>query len=289
MPPGSCVRISSSANAESSSQSAAATIRSGRIARFRSHAGPSAREFASDIGRSRAVRLNFRGCVPPAATGRNDPRVRDRSRRAKIRHRQFAQKQCGKSSLPLVAVATGGLYASTNPAIGLIVCRDSSMKTSLRDMYALAVRRCSDKHGADASPIKRIDAGCTIEPELQDALGGVKLKIPCRALRCDRIGLSLHRVVYDRRLCGQESGDRRGVRKINSRGVRVPQYASRHHERSIEVQPRADRNVHKKMRRANVAATLDPKQIKPLIDASARAKVIAKNVAAEELVLTQSR
>jgi len=188
----------------------------------------------------------------------------------------------------LGAVATGGLYASTNPAIGLIVRRDSTMKTSLRVMCAVAVRLCEDKHGGDSSTIKRIDVGCTIEPELHDALGGVKLKILCAP--CDAIASDY---LYTGWLTTADyAAKNREIVEAFAKSIREASAFHNTHRVTTSAVSKFNRvpiATFIKMRRANVALSLGPKQIQPLIEATARAKVIAKNVDAEELVLTPSR
>ena len=236
--------------------------------------------------------------------------------------------QFGKSSLPsviiahskgipFVVVAAGGLYESTNPVIGLIVRSDSTMKTgadlngktiavsSLSDMYAIAVRLWVDRHGGDSSTIKlveipisavapaldagRIDAGCTIEPELQDALGGGKVKImcaPCDAIASDYLYTGWF-TTADYAAKNRETVEAfvKSIREASA-FYNTHRVATNDALSKFSGVPIA---TFLKMRRANVALTLDPKQIQPLIDATARAKVIAKSFDARELVLAPTR
>lgn len=232
--------------------------------------------------------------------------------------------QFGKSSLPsviiahtrgipFVVVAPGGLYEAANPIIGLLVRSDSPFKTgadlngktigvsSLSDMYTIATRQWVDKHGGDSSTLKliempisaiapaldagRIDAGCCIEPEMQDALGGGKVKIlcaPCDAIASDFLYTGWFTTAdYAQKNRAVVDAFAKSIREANA-------YSNAHHAATAEALAKFSGvpvATIQKMRRVNDAATLEPKHIQPLIDAAARAKVIAKSFDAKELLL----
>jgi NitT/TauT family transport system substrate-binding protein len=107
--------------------------------------------------------------------------------------------------LPLVWIAPGGETDSSQQLIGLIVRADSPIKTgadlngkivgvsALNDYFSLAARTWIDVHGGDSSTIKlleiplsqqsgavdtgRIDAAVLIQPFLQMALTGGKVRV----------------------------------------------------------------------------------------------------------------
>ena len=232
--------------------------------------------------------------------------------------------QFGKSSLPsviiahtkgipFVVVAPGGRYESSNPIIGLLVRSDSTMKTgadlngktiavsSLSDMYAIATRQWVDKHGGDSATLKlvempisavapaleagRIDAGCCIEPELQDALNGGKVKVlcaPCDAISPDYLYTGWFTTAdYAEKNRGTVDAFARSIRDANA-------YYNAHRDATNDTLAKFSGvpvAVIQKMRRVNAGTALDAKSIQPLIDAAARAKVIAKPFDAKELLL----
>lgn len=232
--------------------------------------------------------------------------------------------QFGKSSLPaviiahtrgipFVLVAPGGLYEASNPIIGLLVRSDATFKTgadlngktvavsSLSDMYTIATRQWVDKHGGDSATLKliempisaiapaleagRIDAGCCIEPELQDALGGGKVKVLCAP--CDAIAPDFLYTGWF--TTADYAAKNRAVVDAFAKSIReASSYANAHRAATDEVLAKFSGvpiAAIQKMRRVNEATTLEPKQIQPLIDAAARAKVIAKSFDAKELLL----
>ncbi len=213
--------------------------------------------------------------------------------------------------IPFVLIAPGGLYESTNPIIALLVRSDSPFKTgadlngktiavsSLSDMYVIATRAWVDAHGGDSSTLKliempisavapaleqgRIDAGCSIEPELHAAVAEGKVKALCAP--CDAIAPSylysgwFTTAEYAAKNKATVDAFAKSIGEANG-------HFNRHHAESDDALFKFSAvplESIKKMRRVNDAQTLDAKQIQPLIDAAAKTKVIAKSFDAKEL------
>jgi NitT/TauT family transport system substrate-binding protein len=232
--------------------------------------------------------------------------------------------QFGKSSLPaliiahtrgipFVMIAPGGLYEASNPVIGLLVRSDSPFKTgadlngktvavsSLSDLYTIATRQWVDKHGGDSATLKliempisavapaleagRIDAGCCIEPELQAALAGGKVKVMCAP--CDAIAPEF---LYTGWFTTADYAEKnRPVVDAFARTIReAAAYTNAHRAATDEAFSKFSGvpvATMRKMRRVTSATALEPKMIQPLVDGAARAKLIAKPFDAKELVL----
>lgn len=231
--------------------------------------------------------------------------------------------QLGKSSLPaliiahtrgipFVIVAPAGLYEASNPVIGLLVRSDSPFKTgadlngktiavsSLSDLYTIATRQWVDRHGGDSSTLKliempisavapaleagRIDAGCCIEPELQAALGDGKVKVLCAP--CDAIAPEF---LYTGWFTTAEYAEKnRAVVDAFAKTIReAAAYTNAHRAATDEAMSKFSGvpvATMRKMRRVTSATSLDAKSIQPLVDAAARAKLIAKPFDAKELL-----
>jgi NitT/TauT family transport system substrate-binding protein len=236
--------------------------------------------------------------------------------------------QFGKSSLPaliiahsrgipFVLVAPGGLYEASNPVIGLLVRNDSTIKTgadlngktvavsSLSDLYAIATRQWVDKHGGDSSTLKliempisavapalaagRVDAGCCIEPALEAALGDGKVKVLCAP--CDAIAPAF---LYTGWFTTADYAEKnRSVIDAFAKTIReVAAYTNAHRAATDDAMSKFSGvpvATMRKMRRVTNATALDVKMIQPLIDATARANVIAKPFDAKELLLGSAR
>ena len=107
--------------------------------------------------------------------------------------------------VPFVLVAAGGVYSSSSPIVGLLVKADSPIKTAadlngktiavsaLGDIYALSTLAWMEANGGKSESVKqlefpvgavpdalaagRVDAGAVVEPVLQSALDGGKVRL----------------------------------------------------------------------------------------------------------------
>ncbi len=231
--------------------------------------------------------------------------------------------QIGKSSLPsliiahtrnipFVLVAPGGLYQASSPILALIVRADSTLKSgadlngktiavsALNDLYTISTKEWIDHHGGDSSTIKlielpisavpaaleagRIDAGCCIEPEMGAAVSSGKVKIMAPvgdAIAPEFLYTGWFTTLdYAQKNRAAVDAFARAMREANG-------YFNAHRSSADDALAKFSgipAATIAKMRRVTDATTLDPKLIQPLIDAAARAKVIAKGFDAKELI-----
>jgi len=233
--------------------------------------------------------------------------------------------QIGKSSLaalivahtkglPLVCIAPCGLYDAANPVIALLVKADSPFRTgadlnnktvavsSLNDVYTLATKAWVDQNGGNSSTLKlvelpvtavaeavaigRVDAAGCAMPELQEALDGGKVRVLAHFYDAiaPRFLVQAWFTTID-----YAKANRAIVRGFAQGAREGAIYANAHHQQTVDVEAKftgLDRGVIAKMTRFTYATSLDPRDIQPLIDVSAKYKVIPAPFNARELIYT---
>jgi NitT/TauT family transport system substrate-binding protein len=231
--------------------------------------------------------------------------------------------QIGKSSVaglitahakgvPFVFVAPGGLYESTAPVTALMVRADSAVKTgadlngkivavsAIGDLYTLTVKGWVDQHGGDSTTLKlveiplsavpaalaagRIDAGCLEEPEVSEALAGGTSRVLGRlfdsiAPRFMYTGWfsTLDWATQNRALLGTFRGALRSATN----------YTNAHKADTVTLSSNftlIDPKVVAKGLRVTGLATLDPKLIQPVIEASVKYKTIPASFDARDMI-----
>jgi NitT/TauT family transport system substrate-binding protein len=231
--------------------------------------------------------------------------------------------QIGKSSVaglitahakgvPFVFVAPGGLYESSAPVTALMVRSDSTIKTgadlngrtvavsAIGDLYTLTVKGWVDQHGGDSSTLKlteiplsavpaalatgRIDAGCLEEPEVSEALEAGKSRVLGRlfdsiAPRFMYTGWfsTLDWATQNRALLGTFRGALRSATN----------YTNAHKADTVTLSSNftlIDPKVVAKGLRVTGLATLDPKLIQPVIEASVKYKTIPASFDARDMI-----
>jgi ABC-type nitrate/sulfonate/bicarbonate transport system substrate-binding protein len=231
--------------------------------------------------------------------------------------------QIGKSSLaalivahtknvPLVCIAPCGLYNAASPVIALLVKSDSPFKTgadlngktvavsSLNDVYTLATKSWVDQNGGNSSSVKfvelpvtavaeavatgRIDAGGCAMPELAEALDGGRVRIlaPFFSAIAPRFLVQAWFTTTD--YARQNPGIVRAFAAAEREGAA---YANTHHQQTVDIESKftnIDRGTIAKMTRFTYPTSLDPKEIQPLIDVSAKYKVIPSRFDAREII-----
>lgn len=221
--------------------------------------------------------------------------------------------QFGKSSLmaliaaharkvPIVIVAPGGIYDASHPINGLIVKVDSPLKSgadfngktiavsSLGDLYTIGTYAWLEKTGGDWTSVKlvelpisavfeavvsgRVDAGNTIVPDLQAALATGKVRD-----LTDTNAAIARRFMYTAWFTTADyaKNNREVVEKFRSALRDSTAYTNTHKAQTVDLfakfsgmQPA----IVAKMNRTECGTALDPRLIQPLIDATARYKVI---------------
>jgi NitT/TauT family transport system substrate-binding protein len=233
--------------------------------------------------------------------------------------------QIGKSSLaalviahtkglPLVCIAPYGLYNAQAPVIALLVKSDATYRTgadlngktvavsSLNDVYTLAAKAWVDQNGGNSSTLKllelpvtavaeaiaqgRVDAGGCAMPELQQALDGGRVKIlaPFYNAIAPRFLVQAWFTTADYAKSNPDVV--RGFARAARDGAI---YANAHHQQTVDVEAKftnIEPGVIAKMTRFTYGTTLDPRDIQPLIDVSAKYKVIQAPFDARELIAT---
>jgi NitT/TauT family transport system substrate-binding protein len=231
--------------------------------------------------------------------------------------------QFGKSSMismlvahahnvPVVVVAPGGLYEQSTANEALIVKVDSPIRTgadlngkivavsALNDLYTIGARCWVDAHGGDSSTVKfvelpisavraaieagRIDAGATIDPDLQEAVNGGKVRI-----LCDPNGAIATRFMYTGWMATVDYAreNRATVDKFRAALLESARYVNDHESETADVMAKFTGiapAVFSQMPRVRSALSVDPKLIQPLIDACAKYKAIPTSFDARELI-----
>jgi NitT/TauT family transport system substrate-binding protein len=231
--------------------------------------------------------------------------------------------QIGKSSMismlvahahnvPVVVVAPGGLYEPSDANEALIVKIDSPIRTgadvngkiiavsALNDLYTIGARCWIDAHGGDSSTVKfvelpiaagqaaveagRIDVGATIDPDLQEAVNGGKVRI-----LCDPNSAIAPRFMYTGWMATTDFArdNRATIDKFRAAMQESGRYVNDHPSETADVMATftgISAAVFGKMPRVKSALTVDPKLIQPLIDACAKYKAIPASFDARELI-----
>jgi NitT/TauT family transport system substrate-binding protein len=233
--------------------------------------------------------------------------------------------QIGKSSLaalviahtkgvPIVCIAPAGLYDTANPVIALLVKADSPFRTgadlnnktvavsSLNDVYTLAAKAWVDQNGGNSSTLKllelpvtavaeavangRVDAAGCAMPALQEALDGGRVKI----LSHFYDAIAPRFLVQAWFTTSDYAKKNPGVVRAFARGEHDGAvYANAHHQQTVDAEAKftgIEAGVIAKMTRFTYATSLDARDIQPLIDVSAKYKVISAPYDARELIAT---
>ncbi len=214
--------------------------------------------------------------------------------------------------IPFVLVAPGGLYTASAPNTAMLVAKDSPLKTAanlngktlavsaIGDLYDLSTRAWMAKNGGDPSSIKlvelpisavpdavaggRIDAGMVIEPVLQRAIDGGKIRVMSHPM--DAIA---SRFLYSGWFTTSDYASAHpkesGAFAKAMRDASV--YVNAHEAQTVDMLAKftgIDPADIAKMVRAQGATVLDPAMIQPVIDAAATYKLIAAPFDAREMI-----
>lgn len=233
--------------------------------------------------------------------------------------------QFGKSSLmaliaahshniPIVIVAPGGMYDASHPINGLIVKIDAPLRTgadfngktiavsSLGDLYTVGTYAWIERTGGDWTSVKlvelpisavyeavvtgRIDGGNTIEPDLHAALATGKV----RDLTDTNASIA-KRYMYTAWFTTADyaKNNRDVVERFRSAIREATAYTNAHKAQTVDVFAKfsgMDPAVVAKMNRTDGGLSLDPQLLQPLINATARYKVIPAAFDARDFILS---
>jgi NitT/TauT family transport system substrate-binding protein len=214
--------------------------------------------------------------------------------------------------LPFVVVAPAGMYDTAAPTVGLIVAKDSPLKSgadlngktlsasSLGDQNSIAMQAWIDQHGGDSKTVKfvelpsaaapdaiaagRVDAATLGNPILSEAVTSGK----CRILGRPFDAIAPH-FLFAGYFCTADYAARNKDAVARFRHVMADSanYVNRHHAQTVDVVSRFTGiapAVVGTMTRTPVGATLDPKMIQPLIEIAFKYKVIPAAFDARTLI-----
>jgi NitT/TauT family transport system substrate-binding protein len=214
--------------------------------------------------------------------------------------------------LPLVAVAAAAEYDASRPNLALAVRPDSPIRTgadlngkivavsAINDLYTIGTRAWADAHGGDSSTIKfvelpisavaaaldagRIDAGGTIDPDLQEALATGKVRV-----LCDPNGAIAPRFMYTGWMSTLDYArtNRATCDKFRAALLESARYVNGHMPETVDVMSKftsIPASVFASMPRIQSALTVDVKLLQPLIDTCAKYKAIPNSFDAHDLI-----
>ena len=218
-------------------------------------------------------------------------------------------------NIPVVIVAPGGLYdasdANERRSSSSLIRRSvpapistarSSACSAINDLYMIGTRAWADAHGGDSSTIKflelpisplaaaldtgRIDAGATIDPDLQQALNTGKVRI-----LLDPNGAIAPRFMYTGWMATTDyvRTNAATVVKFRDALIESAKYVQRTpFPQTVDVMSKFTdvpaAVVFNSMPRVLGALSVDPKLLQPLIDTCAKYKAIPASFDARELI-----
>lgn len=214
--------------------------------------------------------------------------------------------------LPFVLVAPSGIYTGDNPVVGLIVAKDSPIKTgkdlngkvlavpALNDLNSVAIQAWMDANGGDSKTARfleltasaipeavasgRVDCGNLGNPILSGALATGKVRLLGRAF--DAIAKRFMQAGYfantDYIAKNRDTVDRfRKVIEVSAA------YANDHHEQMADVVSKftgIDAKIIAAQPKQAVGTVIDLKLIQPLVDAAAKYHAIPAGFDARQMV-----
>lgn len=233
--------------------------------------------------------------------------------------------QFGKSSImsliaahahnvPIVIIAPAGIYDASNPINGLIVKIDSPLHvgadfngktiavSSLGDLYTVGTYAWIDRTGGDWTSVKlvelpvsavfeavvtgRIDGGNTIEPDLGAALATGKVHT-----LTDTNNSIAKRYIYTAWFTTADyaKNNRDVVARFRAAIRESTLYTNVHRAQTVDVFAKfsgMDPAIVAKMNRTPGGLVLDPQLLQPLIDATAKYKVIPARFDARDFIFS---
>jgi NitT/TauT family transport system substrate-binding protein len=216
--------------------------------------------------------------------------------------------------IPFVLVAPGGYYSSSSPNTAMLVAKESSLKSAadlngktvavsaLGDLYTLSTKEWMAKNGGDPDSIKlvelpisavpdavaagRIDAGMVIEPVLERAIEGGKIRVIAHPM--DAIA---SRFLYSGWFTTSDWATAHPKETVAfAKAMRdASAYVNAHEGQTVDLLAKfsgIDPSDIAKMVRAESATALNPKEIQPVIDACVRYKLIATAFDARDMIKT---
>ena len=219
--------------------------------------------------------------------------------------------------IPFVLVAPGAYYTASAPNTGMLVAKDGPLKTAadlngktiavsaLNDLYTLSTKAWMAKNGGDPDSIKllelpisavpdaivaaRIDAGMVIEPVLQHAIDGGKIRViahPMDALAAKFLYTGWFATSDWASAHTKEAAA--FAHALHDAAI----YVNAHEAQTVDMLAKftgIEAPEIAKMTRAENATSLDPKTLQPVIDVCAKYKLIAAPFDARDMIAPAMR
>lgn len=214
-------------------------------------------------------------------------------------------------SVPLVWVSPASLYRAEAPDGGLLVAKDSPIRTgrdltgkivavtALNDLNTIGVRAWTDQNGGDSNAVKlvelspaamqaaletgRIDAAAIFNPVFEAALTSGKTRLVAHIY--DSIAKRFLSAVWFTSQAYAE-GHRDVLDRFEHVMVEANAYTNAHFPETLPLIAKysgLDPAAIAHMQRSIAALYLDARDVQPLIDSGAKYKLIARTFPAEEL------
>jgi NitT/TauT family transport system substrate-binding protein len=211
--------------------------------------------------------------------------------------------------LPFVLIAPGGFYTSTEPTTALVVAKSSPVKSAkdlngktiavsgIKNITQVGASAWLDQNGADYNTVRwielpfpqmapalaagRVDAAVIAEPELSAATGAeARLLAPVYTSVAKEflIGAWFARADWVK-------AHPDAVKRFAAAIAETSRWANAHHPESAKILEKYTKQpISPNIRRVRWAERLDAAQVQPLIDASAKYKVLKAPFPAAELI-----
>ncbi len=214
--------------------------------------------------------------------------------------------------IPFKIIAPASVYLESYPIAGLVVGKDSTIKTardfsgktvsasSLKDLIAVATQAWIDDNGGDSKAVKFIEIPSSAVPVAlqQKKIDGATLVTPALAEAIDSgsaklIGRSFSAIAKRFLVAGwftnQEwiAKNPDATKRFIDAFMEASAYTDTHHDQTVDLLANYSKlspTTIKAMVRSTVGKTVDPKDIDPLVAAAAKYKVIDKVFPGEELI-----
>lgn len=214
--------------------------------------------------------------------------------------------------LPFILVAPSGIYTSEAPAVGMIVTKDSPIKSgkdlngktlavpALNDLNAIAMQAWIDQNGGDSKTVRfleltaslipdavasgRVDCGNLGNPILSGALATGKVRLLGRAF--DAIAKRFMQAGY---FANAEyvAKNRDMITRFRKVIETSAAYANEHHEQMAEVVSKftgVDAKVIAAQTKQVVGTVIDLKLVQPMVDAAAEYHAIPSGFDARQMI-----
>lgn len=214
--------------------------------------------------------------------------------------------------IPFAIVAPASLYLESAPIAGIVVAKDSAIKSgrdfagktvsasSLKDLMAVATQAWIDQNGGDSNSVhfieipssavpvaldqKKIDGATLVTPALAEALDSGKAKLLGRSFSAIAKRFLVAGWFATKDFIGRNPET---VRRFVAAFREAATYTDAHHNETVSLlaaYSHLEPQTIRQMVRSTAGITVDARDIEPVIDAAVRYKVIERPFPAQELI-----